>query len=122
MPLDAKAKQFLGPEPVVKVGSQVSAKAESRFTDYRQKEFLQRAGTFYEELMGFFLEQRKRGDYMDDEAIGAIALLAINSRESYGSPQNAEEKKAWTPEMRTKKLEVFDGICESMQSYYDENS
>lgn len=121
MPLDDRAREFLGAEKVTRHGAQASAKAAQRYEDYRQQEFLQRAGNFYEDLMGFFLDQKKKGDYMDDEAIAALALLAINCRESYGSPQNREEAKQWDDAKRAEKLLVFDTICVTMQAYYDEN-
>jgi len=122
MPLDAKAKQFLGDEPVHRVPAQHSAEAAKRIADYRNKEFIHRAGTFYEDLMGFFVEQKRKNDYLDDEAVGAIALFAINAREAYGSPQNETERAKWTPAMREEKLRDFDAICANMQTYYDENS
>jgi hypothetical protein len=116
MPLDPKAKQFLGEAP------QVSKLAATRVAEYRSKEIIERAGTFYEDLLGFFLEQKKKGDYMDEESIAAVALFTINLREAYGRAQSAEEKATWTDAHRKAKLDEFDTICEAMQAYYDENA
>lgn len=121
MPLDQRAKDFLGPGPVREVGAQVSKEAETRIGEFRKKEFLDRAGSFTEELVAFFVQQRKKHDFLDDECVAAVALFTINLRESYGTPQNDDERKDWTPEKREEKLGVFDLICEQMQDYYDEN-
>ena len=122
MPLDPKAKQFLDKAPVREIPGQVSKLAEQRVADYRDQEIIERAGAFYEDLLGFFLEMKKKHDYDDVESIAAVALFTINLRESYGSPQSPKEKGEWTDAKRAARLEEFDNICESMQAYYDENS
>lgn len=121
MPLDQRAKDFLGTGPVRELKGQVSSDAEKRIQDFRTKEFLERAGAFTEELVGFFVQQRKQHDYLDDECVAAVALFTINLRESYGEPQNEDEKASWSPEKRAERLSVFDTICEQMQDYYDEH-
>lgn len=121
MPLDDRAKQFLGNGPIQQVPGQVSTKAEKTLAEYQQKEYLERAGGFAEELIAFFVQQRKRHDYLDDECAGAIALFTINLRRSYGEPQNDEEQKTWTDAKRDARLQEFDAICEAMQTYHDEN-
>ncbi len=120
MPLDEQAKQFLGASPIREVPGQNSADAERRLVEFRKKEFLQRAGTFAEDLIAFFIQQRKKNDYLDDECAGAIALLAINLRDSYGEPQNPDEKAKWNDAVRAERLAEFDMICEAMQNYFDE--
>lgn len=122
MPLDARAKDFLGSGPVRELSAQVSKDAETRIQEFRKKEFLERAGSFAEDLVAFFVQQRKKYDFLDDECVAAVALFTINLRESYGSPQNDDEKKDWTSEKRDEKLGTFDIICEQMQNYYDENA
>jgi hypothetical protein len=120
MPLDEQAKQFLGAAPIREVAGQTSTDAERRQLEFRKKEFLQRAGQFAEDLIAFFIQQRKKNDYLDDECAGAIALFAINLRHSYGEPQNAEEKAKWSDAVRDERLREFDTICEAMQAYFDE--
>lgn len=122
MPLDPKAKQFLGADNAKASAPQVSKLAATRVAEYRSKEIIERAGTFYEDLLGFFLEQKKKGDYLDEESIAAVALFTINLREAYGRPQSADEKANWTDAQRAEKLNEFDTICEAMQAYYDENA
>lgn len=122
MPLDERARQFLGNEPVKQVPGQTSEHASQRIADYRAKEFINLSGTFYEDLLGFFLDQKKKQNYLDDVAVGAIALLTINLRESYGKPQNSDEAATWTAEKREARLAEFDAICVAMQNYYDENA
>ncbi len=122
MPLDNKAKQFLGAGPIKELPGQEAKQASSRLLAFRQKEFRERAGAFAEELVAFFVQQRKKHGFLDDECVGAVALFTINLRESYGSPQNDDEKKGWSDEVRTRRLEEFDAICGEMQLYYDENT
>ena len=119
MPLDEKAKQFLGSAPVAELPGQKSVDAEQRLLSFRKKEFLQRAGELAESMTAFFVQQRKSNTYLDDECAGGLALMLINLRDSYGSPQNADEKKAWTAEKREARLAEFDAICEVVQEYYD---
>lgn len=124
MPIDAKAKQFLGDGPIQKVkGGEVKGAATAH-AEYQAREYLERVDGLYQELMGFFLQKKKAGQYLDDECIGAIALFTINLREAYGKPQTPEEKKIvpWPEERREAKLAEFDAICEQMQNYYDENT
>lgn len=90
-------------------------------TDFRVKEILERSDSFYQDLMGFFIKERSRCSYMDEESVAAIALLAINLREAFGSPQNAKEETYWTEEHRKARLYQFDMICAEMQKYFDEN-
>lgn len=123
MPIDDKAKAFLDPTKPIREfkGMQAPADAEDRFKAYREKEYIERAGRFTESLVEFFLHERQRKGYLDDEAVGALALFAINLRELYGQPQNSTEKKTWTDKDRDAKLAIFDSICEEMQRYYDAN-
>ena len=121
MPLDDLAKKFLaGGQPVQVVPTQEATKAAGRIAEYRTQEFLERSGGFYEELLGFFLQQKKKHNYLDEECVGAIALFTINLREAYGRPQNSREKETWSDEKRDMRLAEFDRICEEMQNYYDE--
>jgi hypothetical protein len=122
MPVDEKAKKFLGPGPIKEIPGQESKEASVRLASYRQREFRERAGAFAEDLVAFFVQQRKKHGFLDDECVGAVALFTINLRESYGSPQNDEEKKEWTEALRAQRLEEFDAICGEMQLYFDENA
>lgn len=122
MALDDRAKQFLGTSPVTEVAGQTSTTAEQRLLEFRKKEFIERAGAFAEDLIAFFVDQKRKNDFLDDECVAAIALLAMNLRTAYGEPQNDDEQKKWTDMMRTARLAEFDAICEAMQVYYDENN
>lgn len=122
MPIDEKAAAFLAPEgaPIQTLGPSTAGKEiHSAHALYKEREFMERSGGLYEEIMGFFLQQKKKHAYRDDECIAAIALFTINLREAYGRPQYEEEAARWKPEMRTAKLEEFDEICVQMQAYYD---
>lgn len=122
MPLDQKAKSFLGNDPVTKIeGSKAGNAIINSHAEYRQREFLARAGTLYESVMGHFLQERKKHEYTDDESIAAVALFAINLRHAYGEGQTPKEKTSWTQERRDAKHAEFDAICEAMQAYFDSN-
>ncbi len=124
MPLDEKAKKFLENAPVTQIAG-TSAAASAKVVDahaaYRQKEYMERTGSLYEELMGFYIEERRKRNELDDVCVGAIALFTINLRAAYGNPQTPEEEKTWTEIDRANKLAEFDSICVAMQNYYDAN-
>lgn len=134
MPLDPKAQNFLAnerlegsntPSPAVtRLGPQTASsgvKRDQMVVDFRVKEILERSDSFYQDLMGFFIKERNRCSYMDEESVAAVALFAINLREAFGSPQNAKEEATWTEEHRKARLYQFDMICAGMQQYFDEN-
>lgn len=124
MPLDEKAKKYLTDGPIVRVAgpsAEASAKVVSAHAAYQQKEYMQRTGSLYEELMGFYIEERRKRNELDDVCVGAIALFTINLRAAYGNPQTPEEEKTWTEIDRANKLAEFDSICVAMQNYYDTN-
>lgn len=119
--IDPRAKQFLGAGPIEQIDGAVSKKAEEAHAAYQMKEFIERAGAFGDHLIAFFVEEKKRHQYRDDECAAAIALLTINLRHAYGSPQTPEEHKTWTDEKRDERLDEFDTICHEMQIYFDAN-
>lgn len=121
MPLDQRARQFLGEGPRTVREHQRSASASDRILAYRNREYVERVGRIAEDLLGYLLEQRSRKDWLDDEVIGGVALFTINLRESFGSPQHTTDDARWTPEYAAKQLEIFDTICAEMQAHFDRN-
>jgi len=122
MPIDPKAQAFLSKEnaPIQTLGPSAAPEAtRAAHAAYKQKEFVERSGKLYEDLIGFYLQQKKAGAYRDDECIAAVALLTINLREAYGRPQYEAEASRWTPEIAATRLAEFDQVCEAMQAYYD---
>jgi hypothetical protein len=99
-------------------GQQLSAAALKRYAEERQREFIQRSGTFAEDLLAFIVEQKRMRQLKDTETVFALALANINLRNSYGSPQN---EAPYTLEKRTALLAEFDEICAGAQDYYDAN-
>lgn len=123
--IDPRAKQFLqehgtGPIEQVAGGETRAAKEAQRLAAYRQEAYIKRAGQFAEELIAFFVQQKEKYDFTDDECVGGVALLAINLRYSYGEPQNDAEKEVWDDTQRDARYAEFDRICEAMQEYADE--
>lgn len=121
MPLDPRAKEFLGDGPRTIRENQKSVEASDRILAYRNVEYVEKTGRIAEELIGFLLEQRGRKDWLDDEVIGGVALFTINLRESYGQPQHTTDDARWTPEFAAAQLETFDTICREMQTHFDKN-
>ena len=126
--LDSFSKRFLtgdAPSKEPKVETQAGWKADSalieKYQEDRKLEFITRAGDFTMDLLGFFKQQKDMRKLSDTEAVFAIALFAINLRESFGTPQNEEEAKSFTEAKRQELLKVFDTISYGAQQYYDEN-
>ncbi len=119
--IDPLAKKFLGTGPITQVEGQTSKKAESVHAAYQMQEFLDRAGQFAEDMIAFFVEEKRRHQLRDDECAAAVALLAINLRKAYGDAQTPEEREVWTPAQSAARLAEFDEICEAMQTYFDNN-
>ena len=119
--IDPRAQQFLGPGPITQVPGQTSEKAIGVHAAYQMSEFLENAGKFAEDLVAFFVEQKKRYSLRDDECVAAVALLTINLRTAYGDAQTPEERETWTPAQSAARLKEFDEICEAMQAYFDTN-
>ena len=126
--LDDFSRQFLfsideadsdGNEEFVKVqdGQQISSEALKKYQERRKEEFIERAGAFTEDLIGFVMEQKQMRGLSDVETIFALALSTINFRHAYGSKQGNEEEP--TPEKRKKLLKEFDAICYGAQQYWD---
>ena len=119
--IDPRAKQFLGTGPIEQVEGAKSKKAAEAHAAYQMQEFIDRSGAFADHLIAFFVEEKKRHQYRDDECAAGVALFAINLRHSYGEPQYAEESAVWTDEKREERLAEFDTICSEMQLYFDTN-
>lgn len=100
-------------------GQKASDEALEKYYEERKVDFIKRAGSFTEDLVAFFIEQKKMRDLSDREAVFAIALMNINLRHAYGSPQGGE--KDITPERRKELLDEFDAVCYGAQQYWDAN-
>lgn len=124
MPLDEKARAFLpAGAPVTEFpGMKAPPEAINKYQAYREEEYLKRAGKFSEDILEFFLHEKNKRNYLDDEAIGAIALFTISMRTMYGDPQTKEEHaRTWTDADREARYKIFDSICEEMQRYFDKS-
>jgi hypothetical protein len=124
--LDDFSRKFLtGSNPTeeekikVSKGSKLSDAAMNQYQDSRKGDFVKRAGSFTEDMVAFVVEQRKLRDLSDYETIFGLALMSINFRHAYGSPQGTE--KGLSAEERQKLLDTFDEICWGAQQYWDAN-
>jgi len=128
--LNAFSKQFLlqntGPNSgdteyiAVSPGQQIKPEVLERYQKERLESFVQRSCSFTEDLVAFFIEQRKLRELSDVEAIFGLALATINLRNTYGTAQGSE--KPFTPEQAEEHLKEFDAICSGAQDYYDANT
>jgi hypothetical protein len=84
--------------------------------------FIERAGSFAEDLVAFIIEQKRLRNLSDIETVFGLALANINLRNAYGSPQGKESARDFTPEKRAALLEEFDDVCAGAQDYYDANA
>jgi hypothetical protein len=126
--LDDFSKQFLGhagdegAEYVqVSKGQKVDDEAVRKYNDSRVEDFINRSGSFTEDLIGFIVEQKQRRNLSDTETVFGVALATINLRNAYGSPQAESEKEAFTDEKRAELLKEFDRICYGAQKYWENN-
>jgi len=124
--LDQFAKRFLSASAgndkeliAVAPGQKLSEENLRRYQQERLKSFVERAGAFTEDLVGFVVEQKKKRDLTDMETVFALALANINLRNAYGSSQNEPD---FTPEKGEQLLEEFDEICRGAQDYFDANA
>lgn len=123
MTLDDRARQFLasGDGPIQTIPGQTSERAAERLAAAQRESRIKNGGKLAEDLIAFFVQQRKVHDYTDDESAAAVALFAINLRHAYGQPQNEKEDSEWSDETTESRLFEFDAICIDMQNYFDEN-
>jgi hypothetical protein len=129
--LDNFSKQFLlsgndgskkGETEYITVGEgqRISAEALKHYDEARAKSFMQRAGSFTEDLIAFIVEQKNMRDLDDVATIFGLALANINLRNAYGKPRGAKEKT--TPEEQEARWAEFDAVCMGAQEYYDANT
>lgn len=90
-----------------------SEKIKERYLRKAQEDFINRAGSFTEDLIGFILDQKKKRNLTDRESIFGLALANINLRSSYCELE--ENKKQ---ELETE----WDEICWAAQCYYNDNT
>ena len=123
--LDSFSKKFLisstDEEEYISVsgGQKASADALQKYAETRKLDFIQRAGSFTEDLVAFVVEQKKMRELSDREVVFALALTNINLRNAYGSPQGGEKDVA--PERREALLKEFDEVCWGAQQFWDAN-
>lgn len=128
--LDTFSKQFLlgnaGPKEgeaeyiSVAKGQQLKPEVVKRYQEERMSDFVKRSCSFTEDLVAFFIEQKKMRSLSDIEAVFGLALATINLRNTYGSAQGGE--KPFTEEQAKAMLDEFDAICGGAQDYYDANT
>lgn len=128
--LDNFSKQFLlnnqelkeGDPEYIKVteGQSLKPEAVKRYEEVRTREFIKRAASFTDDLVGFVIQQRKFRSLSDMEVIFGLALANINLRNAYGNPPN--QGLALTQTERDALFAQFDAICGGAQEYYDANT
>lgn len=119
--LDDFAKQFLSgaqaspdEEHIYVAGGQKASEAAlAKYFEERKTDFIKRAGSFTEDLMAFFIEQKKMRELSDRESIFALALASIQLRHAYGYAEDTNK----TAEL----LEEFDAVCWGAQQFWDAN-
>ena len=121
--LDGFSSKFLGidktkPEEylLVKQGQKASDEAIKKYQDERTSDFIQRAASFTEDLVGFIVQQKKLRGLSDVEAVFGIALANINLRHAYGSEQGKEKLSS---KQKEDLLSEFDEVCWGAQQYWD---
>ena len=114
-------KKSLNPDDpvVVTKGQKLSDAAVRQYEEHKKSDFIQRAGKFTEDLIGFIIEQKQMRNLSDPETIFGLALMSINMRNAYGSTQKGE--KPLTAEEKQAMLDMFDDICWGAQQYWDAN-
>jgi len=125
--LDSFSRKFLlqssppGEQEYISVapGQKASPEAVRRYEEERMRDFIQRAGSFTEDLVAFVVEQKQLRSLSNIETVFAVALATINLRNAYGSEQ---DEQPMTPEKRDAYLEEFDDICVGAQAFFDANS
>ena len=125
--LDDFSVKFLGGTDKPSETEYINVKPGQKITDerlqayYKSKsaDFIRRAGSFTEDLIGFLYEQREKRGLSAVEAIFGIALANINLRESYA--RSPEGEAALTDKERQALYDQFDEICGGAQDYYDAN-
>lgn len=128
--LDSFSKQFLNNSQTlreddaeyIKVteGQTLNAEAVKRYEDVRTRDFIKRAASFTDDLVGFVIQQRKFRSLSDIEVIFGLALANINLRNAYGNPPN--QGTDITQAQRDALLSQFDDVCVCAQEYYDANT
>lgn len=126
--LDEYAKRFLipsedGPSDIkIDVGDMEGAKKRLAIYVERQKEdFIQRAGNFTQDLVGFIVEQQRMRELDDRTVVFSLALANINLRHSYCDAQNKEEEVKFDSRKKKELGKEWDSICWAAQSYFNEN-
>ena len=92
------------------------------YLDQQKQDFIQRTGSFTEDIIAFIVEQKGMRALDDKSVVFAIALANINLRNSFCAPQNKGEEKNFTPTRKNELGETWDEICYAAQNYYDENA
>lgn len=126
--LDVYAENFLqrkteGAEEItITKGQDLSEERIRNFQEQQKRDFIKRAGTFTEDLIGYIIEQKQIRNVDDRVVIFSLALANINLRASFCNPQNEEEVEKWTPEKTKNAGKEWDTICWAAQAYFDENT
>ncbi len=106
----------------VNKGQALSPEKVKAYQEERMREFIQRAGSFTEDLIGFIFEQKSKRNLTDIETVFGVALATINLRNSYENA-GVQPGSMSTPsaEQRTANLAEFDNICMGAQDFWDAN-
>jgi len=105
----------------IEKGTNNSDKVQEVFYQQVNEDFINRAGSFTEDLIGFIIEQKKKRDCDDKTVIFSLALANINLHNSFCAPQNTAEEKAFSVEQKQALSKEWDEICWAAQCYYNEN-
>ncbi len=122
--LDSFSRKYLmgaDKDILIEKGNANSDKIQEAYFKQAKEDFINRAGSFTEDLIGFLVEQKKKRDLDDKTVIFSLALANINLHNSYCAPQNSGEQKAFTAEQKQALSKEWDEICWAAQCYYNEN-
>jgi ribonucleotide reductase beta subunit family protein with ferritin-like domain len=123
--LDSFGRKYLmGAEDkdiLIEKGNANPDKVQEIFYQRAKEDFINRAGSFTEDLVGFIIEQKQKRALDDKSVIFSLALASINLHTSFCAPQNTEEQKSFNPDQKQALSKEWDEICYAAQCYYDEN-
>lgn len=125
--LDTFGRKYLGTAADTEIlvsegGPTEAAKLQAAYARQATEDFVQRAGSFTEDLVGFVVEQKKIRQLDDKAVVFGLALANINLRNSFCSPQNSDEQKGFDGKQKKQLETEWDEICWAAQCYFDKNA
>lgn len=123
--LDAFSRKYLmgtvDKDILITGGNANPDKVQEAFYKQVKEDFINRAGSLTEDLIGFIIEQKKKRDLDDKTVVFSLALANINLHTSFCAPQNSEEEKTFGAKQKQALSTEWEEICWAAQCYYNEN-